>query len=52
MYLVVCLQTDSLKPTKDTILFSKDGSVGIAYKVEQDVDLITSSALLHLKVKR
>ena len=37
-----------LKPNKDTILLSKDGSVGIAYKVEQDLDIITSSALLHL----
>ena len=30
---------------------SKDGSVGIAYKVEEDIDVITSSALLHLKLK-
>ncbi len=39
-----------LKPKKDTILLSKDGSVGIAYKVEQDLDVITSSALLHLTI--
>lgn len=39
-----------LKPKKDTILLSKDGSVGIAYKVEQDLDIITSSALLHLTI--
>lgn len=41
---------DDLKPKKDTILLSKDGSVGIAYKVEQDLDVITSSALLHLTI--
>lgn len=38
-------------PKKDTILFSKDGSVGIAYKVESDMQIITSGALLHLKVR-
>ena len=41
---------DELKPKKDTILFSKDGSVGIAYKVMNDMDAVTSGALLHLKV--
>jgi len=40
-----------LQPKKDTILLSKDGSVGIAYKIEQDLELITSGALLHLTVK-
>lgn len=39
-----------LQPKKDTILLSKDGSVGIAYKVENDMDCITSGALLHLSV--
>ena len=39
-----------LHPKKDTILLSKDGSVGIAYKVTEDLDCITSGALLHLKV--
>ena len=39
-----------LQPKKDTILLSKDGSVGIAYKVEEDLDVITSGALLHLTV--
>ena len=39
-----------LQPKKDTILLSKDGSVGIAYKVEKDLDCITSGALLHLSV--
>lgn len=38
-------------PQKDTILLSKDGSVGIAYKVEDDTDVITSGAILHLSVK-
>lgn len=39
-----------LQPNKDTILLSKDGSVGIAYKVEEDLNCITSGALLHLSV--
>ena len=41
---------EELRPKKDTILLSKDGSVGIAYKVEEDLDCITSGALLHLNV--
>ena len=40
-----------LYPKKDTILFSKDGSIGLAYKVEEDLKSITSSALLHLTLK-
>lgn len=40
-----------LQPRKNTILLSKDGSVGIAYKVENDLDIITSGALLHLVLK-
>lgn len=40
-----------LFPPKDTILLSKDGSVGIAYKVEATRPIITSGALLHLKVR-
>ena len=42
---------ESLYPQKDTILFSKDGSVGIAYKVEKDGQFVTSGALLHLTVR-
>lgn len=42
---------EDLYPKKDTILFSKDGSVGIAYKLEKDENIITSGALLHLIVK-
>lgn len=41
---------DRLYPPKDTILFSKDGSVGIAFKITEDMKAITSSALLHLRV--
>lgn len=41
----------TLYPKKDSILFSKDGSVGIAYKMEADAEIITSSALLHLTVR-
>ena len=40
-----------LAPRKDTILLSKDGSVGIAYKVEKDLPMITSGAVLHLIVR-
>lgn len=40
-----------LYPKKDTILFSKDGSVGIAYKLENDIEAVTSSALLHFHIK-
>lgn len=42
---------EALFPKKDTILFSKDGSVGIAYKLERDEDIVTSGALLHLTVR-
>ncbi|MDR0558513.1 MAG: restriction endonuclease subunit S, partial [Treponema sp.] len=42
---------DSLKPKKNTILFSKDGSVGTAYMLNEDANFITSSAILHLTVK-
>ncbi len=42
---------EALFPKKDTILFSKDGSVGIAYKLEHDKDIVTSGALLHLTVR-
>lgn len=41
----------NLQPKKDTILLSKDGSVGIAYKVEKDLDIVTSGAILHLELK-
>lgn len=42
---------ENLYLCKDTILLSKDGSVGIAYKVQEDMQVVTSSALLHLTVK-
>lgn len=41
---------DVIRPKKDTILLSKDGSIGIAYKIEKDEDFITSGAILHLHV--
>lgn len=37
---------ESLYPRKNTILLSKDGSIGIAYKVEEDMQVVTSGALL------
>lgn len=42
---------NELFPREDTILYSKDGSIGIAYKIEKDMDVITSGALLHLSIK-
>lgn len=42
---------ENLYPKKDTILLSKDGSVGIAHKVQEDLEVVTSGALLHLTVK-
>ena len=42
---------EKLKPKKETILFSKDGSVGTAYMLRKDADFITSSAILHLTVR-
>lgn len=41
---------DALKPKKNTILFSKDGSVGEAYCLREDANFITSGAVLHLTV--
>ena len=50
-----CIENDVslqlLYPKKETILFSKDGSVGIAYMVLNDMKAVTSGAILHLKVK-
>ena len=40
-----------IRPQKNTILLSKDGSVGIAYKVDEPLDVITSGAILHLSIK-
>lgn len=42
---------EELYPKKGTILFSKDGSIGIAYKVEENLEVVTSGALLHLTIK-
>ena len=42
---------EDLYPKKDTILLSKDGSIGIAYKIEKDMKAVTSGALLHLTVR-
>lgn len=42
---------EKLKPKKGTILFSKDGSVGTAYLLREDLKGVTSSAILHLQIK-
>lgn len=41
---------EALKPKKNTILFSKDGSVGEAYCLREDADFVTSGAVLHFTV--
>jgi restriction endonuclease S subunit len=41
-----------LQPKKNTILFSKDGTVGIAYNIKTQTSIITSGALLHLQIKK
>jgi restriction endonuclease S subunit len=41
----------SLYPKQETILFSKDGSVGTAYMLRENKQIITSGAILHLTVK-
>ncbi len=43
-------ENEKLYPKKDTILLSKDGTIGIAYKVDSDIEAVTSGALLHLRV--
>ncbi|QMT32233.1 restriction endonuclease subunit S [Alysiella filiformis] len=42
---------DIIRPKKDTILLSKDGTVGIAYRVPSDLEMITSGAIVHLSLK-
>lgn len=39
---------EGLNPKKDSILLSKDGTVGIAYTVKDETNFITSGAILHL----
>ena len=39
-----------LFPKKETILLSKDGSVGIAHKLTEDMNCVTSGAILHLNI--
>jgi restriction endonuclease S subunit len=41
----------SLYPKKETILFSKDGSVSMAFMVRKNIQAVTSGAILHLIVK-
>ncbi|MDO4896794.1 MAG: restriction endonuclease subunit S [Moraxella sp.] len=40
-----------IRPKKDTVLLTKDGTVGIAYRVPQDLNVITSGAIVHLSLK-
>lgn len=41
---------EKLQPKKDTILLSKDGTVGIAYNIKSETNIITSGAILHLTI--
>jgi restriction endonuclease S subunit len=41
----------SLYPKKETILFSKNGSVVTAYMLHENMQAVTSGAILHLAVK-
>jgi hypothetical protein len=50
VYLDKTIYNQTIRPQKDTILLSKDGSVGIAYKVDRPLDVITSGAILHLSL--
>ncbi|WP_233709658.1 restriction endonuclease subunit S [Helicobacter suis] len=42
---------ESLYPKQNEVLFSKDGSIGIAYCVPQDLKVVLSSAILRLEIK-
>jgi len=44
-------ELDKLLPKKDTVLLSKDGTVGISYVVKNETNFITSGAILHLNIK-
>ena len=44
-------QINSLIPKKGTLLFTKDGSVGVAYLLRTNLNGVTSSAILQLEVK-
>ncbi|AXX87817.1 type IIB restriction/modification system, specificity subunit [Malaciobacter marinus] len=43
---------EKLQPKRNTILLSKDGTVGIAYNIKDDTNIVTSGALLHLTLKK
>lgn len=44
-------ELEKLYLKKDSILLSKDGSVGIAYCVMQDMECVSSGAILHLSIQ-
>lgn len=44
-------ELERLYPKKDTILLSKDGSIGIAYCVMEDIKCVSSGAILHLQIQ-
>lgn len=51
IYLKATSKLKRLYPKKDTILLSKDGSIGIAYCVKENLNAVTSGAILHLNLK-
>ncbi|WP_424505529.1 restriction endonuclease subunit S [Psychrilyobacter sp.] len=50
--LFVSNQLEKLQPKKNTILLSKDGTIGIAYNIKDETNIVTSGAILHLTIKR
>lgn len=50
VYLDEVKYVDVIRPQKDTILLSKDGSVCVAYKVNEPLNIITSGAIVHLNI--
>lgn len=42
---------DNYKPKKGEVLFTKDGTIGISFAINEDVDAIVSGAFLRLKPK-
>lgn len=51
VYISESICSEIKKPKKDDILLSKDASIGIAYKLTEDANYVTSGAILTLSVK-
>ncbi|WP_162982250.1 restriction endonuclease subunit S [Helicobacter labacensis] len=51
VFLSPSLELESLYPQKDEVLFSKDGTIGIAYCVPHTLEVVLSGAILRLAIK-